>query len=119
MSCGESFVFDGVPSFFRGCCRDASLGGALSYYHAGHELQRHLESLDPYDANDEEWSAERQRLNELIVANDRAAVIDWFVRHFPRCMVFVPKRRRKTFLDGVFGMAAKCGVSQGNEPEEG
>jgi hypothetical protein len=40
-------------------------------------------------------------LTELIEGDDDAGVLDWFPRHYPRCMNLVLARRREQFIAGV------------------
>jgi hypothetical protein len=104
------FVFWGRPSYFRACCSEASRGGASGYHHPGHELARHLDGEIPYTAEDEEWEAECELLYALVRCDDRDGAERWFVEHFPKCMVLVPRRRRSSFLDGVFAMLAEFDI---------
>jgi len=98
-------AFRGCPTFFRALCSEARRGGLASYVGAGHELMRHVERLAPYCADDDDWDAEVEKLNSLVEQEDDQAVLTWFVDHYPKCMQLVPKRRRESFLAGVYAMA--------------
>jgi hypothetical protein len=102
MQATVSFVFSGVPSFFRAGCAEArrQLGG-LDYSSPGYHLMLHVRDQQPYDANSDEWEAEIERLCALLEAEKIEQVVEWFVDHFPRCMALVPKRRRLKFTEGV------------------
>lgn len=97
-------AFEGIPSFFRACCREARSGGSISYARAGRELARHVEDLIPYDADSDEWAAEVDHLEALIADRRDEHVWNWFQRRYPRCMQLVPKRRRQAFLAGVYDL---------------
>jgi hypothetical protein len=99
----------GIPTFFRACCGTASQGCDIGYDHPGHELMRHVRDLVPYDADDDEWGASCDRLDDAIRNGDGARVLSWFVAHYPNCMALIPKRRRASFLRGVLAMAASKG----------
>ena len=94
--------FSGVPSFFRGCCEDAKCGGNLGYDHAGRELSRNLDSLEPEDLEQANWEEEIERLRPLVEASDDQAILEWFIARYPKCMSLVPKRRRDSFIRGVY-----------------
>jgi hypothetical protein len=98
------------PSFFKACCRDAAHamtrdGIAVGYDHPGYHLMLHVESLCPYDVEDEEWEPAIGDLRAAVERTDDAAVLEWFCRWLPRCMELVPKRRRGNFLKGVYRCA--------------
>jgi len=45
----------GVPTFFRGCCYEASQGGAKTYRNAAWHLAIHLNDQVPYDTELDDW----------------------------------------------------------------
>ena len=106
----SSCSFLGVPTYFRACCHEASRGGDIGYDHPGRELMRHAEGEEPYTADHDDWLDRCNSLYELIRQRDDRAVLQWFVDHFPRCMALVPRRRRQTFLRGVYSMAAELHI---------
>jgi hypothetical protein len=91
------------PSFFLALCLEAKQGGENGYYAAGHELTRHVSRLVDFD-NDEEAEKHLDELYGLIEAGEDDAVIGWFEKWLPRCMKLVPRRRRGSFLRGVYDM---------------
>ena len=94
--------FSGIPSFFRACCKDATLGGNLGYEHAGRELCRHLYELVPFELESDDWNEEVERLRPIVESANREEVLRWFIERFPKCIAIVPTRRRDSFLRGVF-----------------
>jgi len=104
-SISSPLAFGGCPTFFRALCREGSRGGSASYFGAGHELMRHTERLVPYGAEEDEWETELETLALLVEQEDDEAILAWFVDHYPKCMHLVPKRRRESFLKGVYAMA--------------
>jgi hypothetical protein len=106
-----SKAFQGIPSFFRGCCRDvASRRVDVSYSYPAYELVRHLERLIPYSCEVDEWEDEVAELVRLLEVEDGEAVWTWFTDHYPKCMALVPRRRRAHFLDGVYSAARDFGM---------
>jgi hypothetical protein len=118
-----SFVFTGVPTFFRCCCLEAAQGGTCGYQHPAYQLASHLSGLHPYGATCEEWQQELDRLSDLLMPvapensepawagravqvaylpRDADAVWAWFAEHYPKCMALIPARRRRQFLAGVY-----------------
>ena len=109
-------VFGGVPSFFAACCWDASRCGPQSlgvgYSHPAYELTRGLRRQVPYDCDYDEWPCIVDGLAETYMescvehpgydADADARILDWYCQHFPKCMEMVPRRRRYTFLAGVY-----------------
>ena len=107
--------FSGIPAFFRAGCQQASRGGSSShgYRTPGYELTRHLDTLLPRHLSPDEWREELDRLTDLVFPTDPQtnriyfvdrndeAVLAWFSRWYPRCLEFVPPRRRGQFLTGV------------------
>lgn len=94
--------FSGVPSFFRACCQDGMLSGSFGYDSAGRELARHLCKLIPIELDYAEWVHEIECLRPHVEASNGKEVLRWFFARFPRCMAFVPKRRRGSFLRGAY-----------------
>ena len=94
-----SAAFTGVPSFFRGCCHDASRGGTQTYSNAGWALANNIERMIPYGMDRDEWRESVDRLLEKL--DDDAAALDWFIVHFSKCMKLVPRRRHSVFIEGV------------------
>lgn len=89
------------PSFFRAICLEASRGGELGYDRAGRKLVRVAAELIAGDTA-EELAEKCKDLKGLV--RDRAdnCVLGWFDRELPRCMELIPRRRRPTFLAGVY-----------------
>jgi predicted transcriptional regulator len=96
-------VFRGVPTFFRACCATAAEGGGHGYSSAAYELARHTARLLSQDVEDEDDLTRRlDELRNAWATNDRAAVIAWYQREFPRCIALVPVRRHAAFAQGFF-----------------
>ena len=83
-----------LPSFFRAAifeARDPELG----YANAGYHLARHFDD-----------QVEDDELEALAVAraadDDESAVWAWIAVHLPRCAALIPRRRRASFMKGVF-----------------
>jgi hypothetical protein len=93
--------FRGVPSYFRGCCLEASRGGELNYSHPGYHLAIHLSSQIPWDADLSTWPTELHKLRELLETKEDKPIWHWFMEHFPNCMGLVPRRRWQQFVRGV------------------
>lgn len=93
-------TFNGIPSFFRYSCQEASAGGARGYGQAGWALAQNLCRLIPDDLDRAQWMEELDELETLLKdeRHDDAAV--WLAERFPRCLALVPKRRRSTFFEG-------------------
>jgi hypothetical protein len=83
-------------------CFGASRGGTESYKGAGYELAGAIAGLSPDDLDPEEWHAELEKLQNLTEVQVGDQVLAWFERHVPRCMKPVPRRRRDSFLRGVY-----------------
>ena len=66
----KTLTFTGVPTFFGGCCAEASQGGTLGYNHPGYHLAIHLQDQQPYDADDDTWNIEIEGLSNLLSADD-------------------------------------------------
>jgi hypothetical protein len=97
------------PSYFRCCCSTAQQGGDNSYYNAGHELMRHVAQELDYSYDQAEIESCVDALGDLLKAEDDEGVLAWFDRELPRCMKFVPRRRRGQFLQGVYAMFEEDG----------
>lgn len=98
-------AFEGVPAFFRACCRDVkSRRVEVGYDHPARELVRHLEDQFPYGLPRDEWAERLGRLALMVREHDDASVLAWFLEHYPKCMALVPRRRRRQFLAGVYEM---------------
>ncbi len=99
-------VFPAVPTFFRACCHDVKYRVVnCGYEHPGYHLSMHLRELEPYTIDSDEWESRVETLLGHIGAQDDDAVLGWFLEHFPRCMEYVPKRRRQAFVKGVYQAA--------------
>jgi Holliday junction resolvase RusA-like endonuclease len=92
----------GVPTFFRACCREASLGCQFTYAHPAYHLSIHLWSQQPYDLDEVEWAEKIGNLCSFLDGNDAEGTWNWFCEHFPKCMKLVPQRRMEQFVSGVF-----------------
>jgi hypothetical protein len=102
------------PTFFRALCRTASEGGSGGYEWAGHGLTGAIPQLMPEDVEHDEWYDLVQEFIGLVCpegpssgmsawpAPDDEAVLAWLDRWLPRCMALVPRRRRDSFLKGVY-----------------
>jgi hypothetical protein len=77
----------------------------MGYDLPGWHLLSHVQGLEPYDCEGDEWSQSIDELEGLIDARDSDGVLKWFLRCYPRCMALVPRRRRESFLRGVFAAA--------------
>lgn len=93
-------VSEGVPTFFRALCSDASGGGNHSYSIAGWHLGLHAPEL--VQASVHELPLLLQELQSLLNQHDDEGVLAWFDRELPACMELVPRRRRPQFLLGVY-----------------
>ena len=94
-------VHDGIPTFFRAACLTASHGGPHGYASAGWHLANSLGTQMPYDLNEDEWAEEISILQTFAAEDERTAIWNWFVAHFPKAMNLVPARRRDRFVKGV------------------
>jgi hypothetical protein len=90
-----------LPTFFRAVCLEASRGGGLGYDWAGRKLLRAAAELIAWDTT-EELQHKYMELESLIWARDDGGVLGWFDRELPRCMGLIPRRRRASFLNGVY-----------------
>jgi len=96
-------VFNGVPGFFSANCMTAKMGGTSTYSDAGYHLGLHLENLDPWNVEPDEWlDILETELAPLVDDEDDKAVLAWLIRRYPRCMALIPRRRRSAFLKGFY-----------------
>jgi hypothetical protein len=89
------------PTFFKALCWEARRGGGLGYDRAGTQLTHVAAELVAFDT-DEEWTEKLKGLEALLLARDDAGVLGWFDRELPKCMALIPRRRRASFLAGVY-----------------
>jgi hypothetical protein len=89
------------PTFIRALCAEATQGGVHSYEDVGYSLAAALWNLGPYELDDDEWSADIERLGVHFDEGDDDAMWAWFRARLPRCMTLVPTRRRAAFVAGV------------------
>lgn len=94
--------FGGVPSYFRGCCMEATQGGTMGYFSPAWHLTIHLDTSMPYDMDEDDWADELAQLREHSRERNDDCVWQWFHEHYPKCMALVPKRRKEQFLKGVY-----------------
>jgi len=95
-------IHEGVPTFFRACCLEASRGGENGYRAAGWHLANSITNgQQPHDIESDDWESEIDALKELLASEDEVGAWDWFKRHYPKCMALVPGRRREQFIAGV------------------
>jgi hypothetical protein len=89
-------LFNGVPSFFRACVREAqNRTNGSDYESAGW----HFADLLSETGDDEEKAAE---LDRIIVARGDEQLLAFLRREYPRCLALVPPRRREKFIAGVW-----------------
>jgi hypothetical protein len=99
-------VHGGVPTYFRALCYTASSGGTSGYAEAGYAMASAVKADIPGNVEDDEWLENYVPCFEALVAErDDVAVLNWLVCHFPRWMAHVPKRRRQSFLAGIYRCA--------------
>ncbi len=85
------------PIFFRGCVARARASRA-GYSDPGYHLAIHARELAAGDVPDKVID----ELDRALEAPDAAEQIwQWLRRTLPRCMAFVPSRRKTTFLRGI------------------
>jgi hypothetical protein len=89
------------PTFFKALCWETRRGGGLGYDWAGRKLTRVAAELVAYETDDD-WTEKLEGLEALVLARDDAGVLGWFDRELPRCMSLIPRRRRASFLAGVY-----------------
>jgi hypothetical protein len=90
------------PSFFVAGCREARTGRDCSYDQPAYNLAGALRGLEPNVVEEDEWAERRQELSTFIWQRSDDDVLAWFDRWLPRCMALVPRRRRESFLKGVY-----------------
>lgn len=100
------------PSFFKACCVEAARGQThdgvrVGYDHPGYHLTVHHPA--PYEIENDRWEELIEELIDYIQVQDAERILDWYCRWFPRCMTLVPRRRRSTFLRGVYRGAIRNG----------
>jgi hypothetical protein len=96
--------FEGVPTFFRALCYEATRGKTYGYMIVGYEFARHTPSLVACGyANREEFVAQLGLLKAALDAGDVDAIWEWYWDEYPWCMSLVPARRKNTFVKGVQG----------------
>jgi hypothetical protein len=100
---GRKSASGACPTYFRALCFEARRGGDEGYAAAGHQLTGHLTELVDGDSPGE-VAAKLVELAGRIRRRDDPRVIEWFERELPRCTALVPRRRRRTFLQGVYRM---------------
>ena len=93
-------VFNGIPSFFRCSCQEASAGGTHSYKWAGRALAQNLHRLIPDDVDRAQWHKQLDDLETLLRDERYDDVAAWLAERFPRCLALVPSRRRAAFFEG-------------------
>jgi uncharacterized protein (DUF1778 family) len=91
----------GVPRFFKYGCLEASQGGTNTYATPAWHLAIHLDEQIPYDADEDEWANEIDKLQNLCAKEDEDAIWQWFTDHYPKCMELVPDRRKDQFVKGI------------------
>jgi len=89
------------PRFFKAICSEVRRGGGPGYAWAGRKLLRAAAGLIAWDTA-EELRLKYTELENAILARDDAGVLGWFDRELPRCMALIPRRRRASFLAGVY-----------------
>ncbi|WP_165253667.1 hypothetical protein [Paludisphaera soli] len=105
------------PEFFQALCRSAARGGREGYEEAGRGLVAGLATLGPDSTALDEWAEDVDVLIGLVcpaapigrgsgltpwALPEDGAVLAWFASRLPRCMARVPRRRRDSFLRGVY-----------------
>ncbi len=105
------------PEFFQALCRSATRGGREGYEEAGRGLVAALATLGPDSTTVDEWAEDVDVLIGLVCPAtpigrgsgltpwafpDDDAVLGWFQSRLPLCMAHVPRRRRDSFLRGVY-----------------
>jgi hypothetical protein len=97
------------PAFFKMTCAEARRGGGHGYDWAGRKLIGCAASLIAADTT-EELFEKFEELKGLIRDSNDDGVLDWFDRELPRCMELIPRRRRASFLAGVYTEVDEYGV---------
>ncbi len=99
------------PTFFRICCETASTGGTNGYKWAAYQLTQGLRGLSPDELDANEWGERLEKLTNLLDDDEEDAVLVWFDDNLPRCMALVPRRRRSSFLEGVYEVVEENGTA--------
>jgi hypothetical protein len=60
-----------------------------------------FDSEQPYSLDMNEWRGEIDSLRWHLSQHDTEGTWQWFVRHYPRMMALVPRRRREQLICGV------------------
>jgi hypothetical protein len=94
--------YGACPTHFVARCREAAAGGSQGYDSVGYHMASHVAGLSPDNIEDEEWDRHLDVLADHIDQGDDRAIIDWLGRFVPRCMALVPRRRRESFLAGIY-----------------
>jgi hypothetical protein len=94
--------YGACPTHFVASCRTAAAGGTQGYDSVGQQMATHIAGLSPDDIEDEEWDRHLDVLVDHIDRGDDRAILDWLDRFVPRCMALVPRRRRESFLKGIY-----------------
>jgi hypothetical protein len=89
------------PAFFKMTCAEARRGGGHGYDWAGRKLIGCAASLIAADTTEERYE-KFEELKGLIGDRNNDGVLNWFDRELPRCMELIPRRRRASFLAGVY-----------------
>ena len=88
------------PTFFRGCCYEASGGGSYTYAYVGEKLpsilvdvadeieDENLEGLEALLSKVQHW----REYPAPLMAEDEA-VVEYLQQALPRCMGLIPRRR--------------------------
>jgi hypothetical protein len=61
-----------------------------------------LGGLTHSEIEEDEWAERLEELSTLIWQGSDEDVLAWFDRWLPRCKALVPRRRRQSFLKGVY-----------------
>jgi hypothetical protein len=89
------------PAFFKATCWEARRGGGHGYDWSGRKLIGCAASLIAADTTEELYE-KFEELKGLIQAHNNDGVLAWFDTELPRCMELIPRRRRASFLAGVY-----------------
>ena len=111
---GKPKGFGACPSYFFASCREASRGGSNSYQSAAYNLYGGRRGLLPYEVEQEVWVTLLEELQGLVTARCDGEILAWFDRWLPRCMALVPRRRRQSFLKGIYRYDEETEFEWGN-----
>jgi hypothetical protein len=89
-------------------CAEARRGGGHGYDWAGRKLLVCAAGLIAANT-DEDLSEKFEELKDLIQSHDGDGVLGWFDRELPMCMELIPRRRRASFLTGVYAQVDEDG----------